>query len=124
MAKGKLDPIDGIVTPAFAYATYFVFGLAGSLPIRPNDVLWSAQGAEVSVAFLLGFFAIGAAWASNRPQLSDLDGPEFWAPALTLALFMGVGLMPILRDLILSSWIFGAVATSICAIGFAIIGYY
>jgi len=126
--EGSIDATDFVLGWAYPIAVVVLVGI-GSFSLfgySMSDVLWSATGAEVTVAWLVALLCLGGAWATNRAGegFDDLDMIEQGAAGGAALLMIGIPFVPALNDLVLSSDSIGAVAGMILTGAYALLAYY
>lgn len=127
--RGKIDLNDAVVSPFFVLASgvqadLFTLDLFGVNFADPVFTLGTGTGSlSISIAQIIAITALGIAFATNRPKLSEMAPAETWVALATVGLVLAPPFMPALESLIQSSPIPGLVALSIQAGGFYTLSY-
>lgn len=123
--KGRIDVEDAILAPLFTmgaavqngFADVTIFGTSLS------SALTSLGGTSISWAFLIGLLALLIAYATNQPDLDDMDQMETGLALGTVGLVLGVTFVPAINSFILSNDFIGLVVLAVEAAGFYALSY-
>lgn len=122
---GRLDLNDAFISPLFVIsagvdAGLFDFKLWGFDFAEP--LVSFSHGGAITAATLLSLFALGVAFATNRPDFSYMGAVQSWVAVATIALVIVPPFMPLLNEF-LSIGIAGSIAVIIQASGFYTLAY-
>lgn len=127
--RGRIDYNDAVVSPFFVVASMVSAGLL-SFSLFGYDFagtlfsLGSGAGAiSVSIAKLVAIIALVTAYASNRPDFSDMTSIETWVVVATVGLVLVPPFSPAVESVIQQSQIAGLIAVIVQAGGFYSLAY-
>ncbi|MFB6120978.1 MAG: hypothetical protein ABEJ68_07690 [Halobacteriaceae archaeon] len=126
--EGSIDVTDFVLGWAYPIAVVVLVGIGqfSLFGYSMSDVLWSATGAEVTIAWVVALVCLVGAWATNRANqsLDDMDEIEQAAAGGAALLMIGIPFVPALNNLVMSSQTVGAVAGMILTGAYALLAYY
>lgn len=128
--ENGVDLNDSLLSPLFVLATISVTGLftfgAGSFPIdwTMADAIWSAEGVEVTWAFVLTMAIMFVAWGTNgRTTLDDLTDLETVMVLLMVVLTIMIALVPPVQTAVTGAWYIGVFVVMLNSGGFYVLSY-
>jgi len=126
--KGGIDILDYVGAPAFGLSAVVLTGIGtfSMFGISLSETLLSGTGITVSIAFVIAFLLMGAAWFTNRAGDSwdDLDDVESYTVAGGMLFLLGVAFVPAISEAVASSNVMGVVAFMALSGAYTVLAWY
>lgn len=123
---GEIDLVDSLLSPVFVLATAVAFGV-GTFSILGYDfaaTVFSDGGVEVTWSLIFGAGALLIAYATNQVNYDDWDELELGVVAFAFISHLLIALVPLVRDAVVGSDIFGLIALILNGAAYYLVAYY